>query len=369
MATKKSFIDLQNPNTRRALTEGEENYHKMIELAREGVAIYVDGIIVYANQKLVEMLGVDQSSDLIGQAANSLIQESRRTISRELEQMMLANSEELFSVEDVFERKDGRLVPVEVSAIPIQYQGSPAVQIIARDISERKKVEAEIWEYQNMLKQLSSDLILAEEAQRRDLAIVLHDHLGQSLAMARIKLAGVLNTVKDEELTQKLQAIEQDISDAVKQTRSITYELSPPVLHELGLIIALEWRLDKFTAETGIKTTYDPSQETVTLRDEQEIILFRSVDEVLKNIIKHAAANQVLVTTQTTRYSFEIKIQDNGKGFDTDLLKPQQRKIDSFGLFSIKERLEYLGGVLDIQSDPGGGTVVTLIVPVSLEGI
>ncbi len=368
MATRNFFIDLQNPNTRRALTEGEENYHKIIELAREGVAIHVDGTIVYANQKLVEMLGMSSASELIGKATTSMVQEARRDISRELELTMLAESEELFSVEDVYERIDGRPLPVEVSAIPIHYQGEPAVQIIARDISERKKVEAEIWEYQNMLKRLSSDLILAEEAQRRDLAIVLHDHLGQSLAMAKIKIAGLLNKTPDSEMKTQLKAIEKDISAAVKQTRSITYELSPPVLHELGLIEALEWRLDKFTDETGIRTSYEHNVDTIDLRNDQEVILFRSVDEVLKNIIKHAEAGIVLVTAQATKYSFMIKIQDNGKGFDTVILKPQGRKAGSFGLFSIKERIEYLGGVLDIQSGSSGGTVVTLIVPVSLEG-
>ncbi len=369
MEVRTTFIEAQHDKGNRKLTEGEENYHRIIDLAREGIAIHVDEKIVYVNHKLIEMLGFKNASDLLGHEASELIEPTRREISKELETTMLNESEELFSIEDVYECKDGSFLPVEVSAIPIHYQGLPAVQLIARDISERKKVEAEIWEYQNMLKRLSSDLILAEEAQRRNLAIVLHDHLGQSLAMAKIKMAGVLNSVADEELLENLKAIEKDISDAVKQTRSITYELSPPVLHELGLVVALEWRLEKFSEETGIKTSYEHNADAVELRNEQEVILFRSVDEILKNIIKHAEANIVLITAQATRYAFMVKIQDNGSGFDTTILKPQQRKTGSFGLFSIKERIEYLGGVLDIQSEIGNGTTVTLNVPVSLEGI
>ncbi len=141
------------------------------------------------------------------------------------------------------------------------------------------------------------------------------------------------------------------------------------MLHELGLIVALEWRLDKFTEETDIKTSYDHNVDTVELSHDQTVILFRSVEEVLKNIIKHADATIVLVTAQASKYSFMLKIQDNGKGFDTAILAPQERKSGSFGLFSIKERIEYLGGVLDIQSGNGSGTVITLIVPISLEGI
>jgi len=369
MSGRMSAIDLHNPKTRHALTEGGQNYYKIIELAREGITIHRDGIILYVNPRLLEMLGYTTADDLLGRETTALVQIARREISRELEQTMLEETENLFSVEDVYQRQDGQPLPVEVSAIPIQYQGEPAVQIIARDISERKKVEAEIWEYQNMLKRLSSDLILAEEAQRRNLAIVLHDHLGQSLAMAKIKIAGILNKTEDQALQQQLKAIEKDISDAVKQTRSITYELSPPVLHELGLIVAIEWRLEKFSEEQGIRTSYEHNVDTIDLRTEQMVILFRSFDEVLKNIIKHAEADIVLVTVQATRYSFTIRIQDNGKGFDTAILKPQQLKVGSFGLFSIKERLEYLGGVLDIQSGTSGGTVVTLTVPVFLEDL
>ena len=369
MALRNASIDLQNPETRKALTEGEENYYKIIELAREGVAIHVAGDIVFANHKLVEILGYDSSLDLVGIPSASLVQEARREISAELEGLMLEESEELYSIEDVYNRKDGTPLPVEVSAIPIQYGGEPAVQLVVRDISERKKVEAEIWEYQTMLKRLSSDLTLAEEAERRNLAIVLHDHLGQSLAMAKIKLSSLLNKVSDPDLIEEIKAIEKDITEAVKQTRSITYELSPPVLHELGIVVALEWRLDKLTDETGIITSCENNADHIRLRNDQEVILFRSVDEVLKNIIKHAEASIVLITVQATKYNFMIRIQDNGKGFDTVILEPQARKSGSFGLFSIKERIEYLGGILEINSDPSGGTEVILNIPISMEGI
>jgi len=363
------IINKQNKTFRQHLSEGEENYHRVIEYAREGITIHVAETIVYVNHKLLEMLGYQDPDQLIGRLAQELIEPTRREISKELETAMLTESEALFSIEDVYLCQDGRLLPVEVSVIPIQYQGSPAVQVIARDISERKKVEAEIWEYQDMLKRLSSDLILAEEAQRRHLAIALHDHLGQILAMAKIKMDGVLGNIQDETLKSKLQAIHEDISNAVKQTRSLTYELSPPVLHELGLIAAIEWRLEKFSEETKIRTAINKNVDHVDLRNEQSVILFRSVDEVLKNIVKHAEASAVNILVLASKYALTVEIEDNGKGFDTVILAPQLRKSGSFGLFSIKERIEYLGGVLEILSKTGRGTIVTLNVPVSLEGM
>jgi len=315
------------------------------------------------------MLGFDDPDELLGRSITDLVEPTRREISRQLESAMIVEPDDLLSIEDVYECKNGQPLPVEVSAIHIRYNGSTAIQITARDISERKKVEAEIWEYQNMLKRLSSDLILAEEAQRHHLAIVLHDHLGQSLAMAKIKLSGLLSSITDPALKAKLEAVGADISDAVKQTRSITYELSPPVLHELGLIEALEWRLEKIRLENGLATSYKHNLKKVRLRNEQEVILFRSVDEILKNVVKHADATNVSITAEATRYSFSLCVADNGVGFDTSVLTPEFRSSESFGLFSIKERIEYLGGVLDIQSEQGGGTMVILNVPVSLEEI
>jgi len=329
----------------------------------------VDQKIVFVNRKLLQMLKYEDASELIGRSFYDLVDPIRRDISKQLEATMLSQSDDLFSIEDVYQCKDGRFLPVEVSAIAIRYQGSTAIQITARDISERKKVEAEIWEYQDMLKQSTSDLILAEEEQRRHLAIALHDHLGQILAMAKIKMAGVLQSVTDEVLLAKLKAIETDISKAVKQTRSLTYELSPPVLHELGLIEALEWRLEKMKLEHGMEISSSHNMESIKLRNEQEVILFRSVDEILKNVIKHAQASKVHIKTEATRYSFSVSVEDDGQGFDTSILTPEHRRRASFGLFSIKERIEYLGGVSDIRSTPGKGTVVILNIPVSLEGI
>ncbi|MCF7807528.1 MAG: PAS domain-containing sensor histidine kinase [Candidatus Marinimicrobia bacterium] len=314
------------------------------------------------------MLGHENPVDLLDSAVSDLVHESRRGISHDLEISMLNENEGLTSIEEVYIRKDGSPISVEISVYPIIFREENAVQIIARDITERKKVEAEIWEYQNMLKRVASDLILAEESERRKLAIVLHDQLGQSLAMAKIKISGLMSTLDGVEQQDKLKAIEADISAAVKQTRSLTNDLSPPVLHELGLIVAIRWRLDKFMNETGISTKYDHNVDTVTLRDEQSIILFGSADEILNNIVKHANAGQVNVMVDVQSSSLILMISDDGQGFDLSILNPENRRNDSFGLFSIKERLEYLGGVLDVQSQPKQGTRVILSIPISSGG-
>lgn len=346
----------------------ELNYQQIIDHACEGVLIHVDDRIRYVNQRMSTMLGYENIVDLLDSSVSDLVQESRRSISRELESNMLDENDGLTSIEEVYVKKDGSPLSVEISVYPIIFRDENAVQVIARDITERKKVEAEIWEYQSMLKRVASDLILAEESEKRKLAIVLHDHLGQSLAMAKIKISGLMNALDGEEQKEKLKAIEDDISAAVKQTRSLTNDLSPPVLHELGLIVAIRWRMDKFMTDTGIDANYEHNVDSVTLRDEQSIILFRSTDEILNNIVKHAEASQVKIMVDVDRSSMIIMISDDGKGFDLSILNPEKRRNDSFGLFSIKERLEYLGGVLDIQSEPKKGTRVILSIPISSGG-
>jgi len=365
---KEEKIDSTQNTAPKQLIGSEENFHRIIDHACEGIIIHIEDKIQYVNQKLVDMLAYESPSELIGSTVSELVSESRRSISRELEKSMLEDAAELPSIEEVYIRKDGTPLSVEVSVLPIQFNGVKAVQIIARDITERKKVEAEIWEYQNMLKRVSSDLILAEESEKRKLAIILHDHLGQSLAMARIKITGLMGDLQDEDQLDKLRAIEDDITTAVKQTRSLTNDLSPPVLHELGLIVALKWRLEKFTQERGLETSYVHDVDHVNLRAEQSIILFRSTDELLSNVVKHSGASSVDVSISTDAFNLMIMVSDNGKGFDLSVLDPEKRRNDSFGLFSIKERLEYLGGVLDIRSEPNRGTQVILSIPVASGG-
>src|SRR5262245_52152923 len=138
-------------------------------------------------------------------------------------------------------------------------------------------------------------------------------------------------------------------------------ELSPPVLHELGLPTALQWladqmKKDRLTVEVRLGTSHLP------LPEHQAILLFHSVRELLLNAAKHAGTNRAILTLDVVDDLLTIAVKDKGKGFKTDNLEPTQPG-HQFGLFSVKERMEELGGWLRVQSTPGRGTTVTLGLP------
>ena len=158
-----------------------------------------------------------------------------------------------------------------------------------------------------------------------------------------------------------LQDIDQTFSKALDYTRTLMAELSPPVLHELGLPTALQWladqmKKDRLTVEVRLGTSHLP------LPEHQAILLFHSVRELLINAAKHAGTNQAILTLDVTDHLLKIAVQDKGKGFNTDSLEPTQPG-HQFGLFSVKERMEELGGWLRVESAPGRGTTVTLGLP------
>jgi signal transduction histidine kinase/CheY-like chemotaxis protein len=233
------------------------------------------------------------------------------------------------------------------------------------DTAERlvKKRTQELLHTQARLRTMAQTLTLTEQRERKRMAGELHDYLAQLLVLGKMKLSNIhaqIQKVGDPAATV-LQEIDQTFSKALDYTRTLIAELSPPVLHELGLPTALQWladqmKKDRLTVEVRLGTTNLP------LPEHQAILLFHSVRELLMNAAKHAGTNQALLTLGVTDNLLEIAVQDRGKGFDTDSLEPTQPG-HHFGLFSVKERMEELGGWLRVKSAPGQGTTVTLGLP------
>ncbi len=219
--------------------------------------------------------------------------------------------------------------------------------------------EQRIRDYQRQLRQMASELSLIEERERRRIATDLHDRIGQTLAVARIKLSGIRDGAPDVPLDEVMQLLERAIAD----TRSLTFELSPPVLHELGFEAALEWLTTRFRDEHGVAAEFTDDKSSKPLGEDMRIVVFQAVRELLHNVAKHAAASLVTVSATTTGNFIHIRVADDGCGFDLEALSARRDNQQGFGLFSIRERLAYLGGQMQIVTTPGNGTTVTLVVP------
>ena len=260
---------------------------------------------------------------------------------------------------------------------PVLYNASvyrdPAGSIIgvfaaARDITARKLAEQAVESYQNELRSLSSRLLLSEEQARRQIAVTLHDTVGQTLALSKLKLGALANLLHEEEARNSLNEIRRIFDSAVQQTRTLSFELSPPILYELGLDAALEWLGEQYEKPYGFRTHFVAEGDKSRFDESLNILVFQSVRELLANAGKHAAAKNVRISCVTSDDNVVITVADDGKGFNAEKISEVLRKKNSLGLFSIRERMKHMGGQLSIESAPGRGTSATLIVPVMLKG-
>ena len=167
----------------------------------------------------------------------------------------------------------------------------------AFDITERKKYETSILQYQEQLKSLASQLTLTEEKERYRLATHLHDHISQYLAISRMKLCELINSDISEGTHNTLKLIDEWLHYAIKETRSLTFDLSSPILHELGIEKAIAaWLNDEIRIKHQIETEFYCDKQQISLENDIQIVLFRNVRELLFNVVKHAHASKIKVS-------------------------------------------------------------------------
>ncbi|GAH92193.1 unnamed protein product, partial [marine sediment metagenome] len=227
---------------------------------------------------------------------------------------------------------------------------------LRNEVSERKKA-------QEQLRSLASELSLAEERLRRRIATNVHDQIGQNLAISRLKLESLRESVSNPKLAKDLAQISRMVAQAIESSRSLTFELSPPVLYELGFEAAVEWLLRHTRQRYGISTEFEDDGRKKSLDDDVRVLLFQAVRELLVNVAKHAKARSVKVETRKKGRRIYVTVQDDGVGFDLAQAASQTGATGGFGLFSIRERLGHIAGSLEIQSTPGAGTTVIITAP------
>ena len=233
------------------------------------------------------------------------------------------------------------------------------------DITQRKQTEERLLQNRERLRKLGAELILAEERERRCIATDLHDDIGQSLVLSKFKLEALQSSVSDPEIAGSIRYVSNLLEDMISRTRSLTMELSPPILYELGLDAALEWLAEEFAAKYGLNVSFWEDGEERPLSDDLRVFLFRAVRELLTNVAKHARAEASWINVQKHNSSIQISVEDDGLGFDPGAVEEESGPGDAFGLFSIRERLESMGGQFQIESQPGRGTRALLVASLS----
>jgi signal transduction histidine kinase len=214
------------------------------------------------------------------------------------------------------------------------------------------------------LRLLSAELSLAEERERRRIAQVLHDDLQQMLMAARLHLRTLDGTENAAKRSGIIRRIQNMLERSFNSARSLSVELSPPVLHDHGLAAALEWLAAQARKHHGAKVSVEAVPSANPKAIDVRLFLFQAVRELLLNAVKHAAGSPVHIMMKGIGLGkLRVIVSDRGPGFDPARLDRQGIQLGGLGLFNIRERMASFGGTLRIDSAPGHGTRITLVAP------
>jgi len=376
------------------LQGADRPYRTFVETMNEGaVTLTLDSTIVYCNRRFADLVDA-QLEQTFGRRFFEFVTPLDRP---EFEALLAEGQDPGVHGELSLEQTDGTLIPVRLSArrlpencgnywclVVTDLRGKKLQEAQAADLLERRKGEeamqkwntnleqevsrrtAELLESRERLRALASELNLAEQRERKRIAIELHDYLAQLLALAIMKLSQVKR--KPENNTDLLNKAQEVVSEALNYTRTLVADLTPPMLHEFGLPSALRWLAEKMERHQLSVTIESSDQDDFKLSEAQALLLFQSIRELLVNASKHSGAGEATVSLSRIDGELRVEVRDRGKGFDKDA-KTKGGDPVSFGLFSIRERMMALGGSLELESEPEKGTRATLVLPFNGETI
>ncbi|HVS18102.1 MAG TPA: PAS domain S-box protein [Planctomycetota bacterium] len=254
-------------------------------------------------------------------------------------------------------KADGSHFPAQFAMATLAKREPPCVTICVWDVTERNLAEEAVLSYRARVQSLMSDLLLAEERERLRLARDLHDGLSQSIALAQIKLSSV-RTPQLAAIDGPLDQVQQLLEHAHRAVSSIGFELSPLVLHDLGLEPALQWLSENIQERYGITVELHRAGQIPAVDETTRVILFRAIRELLINAAKHSGAQSVRLLLGHRRGSLHAVVSDDGIG-----MEPDAALSEGSGLLSIRERMGHIGGQMTIDSVRGKGTTVRLSTP------
>ena len=255
--------------------------------------------------------------------------------------------------------EDERALAVTLAGLCAQALARARLFSAEREARERAVAsERTVLEYQQQLQRMTFDRVVSSEGERRRIAVALHDGVTQYLALAKMTIAPVRLRLEGGDRAAIDSAMKQ-IEDAIAATRSLSFELSPPVLYDLGIKAALSWLGEKLETDTGLRIEIADDGSEPSLDDVTASIVFRAVRELLMNVVKHARCTTATVTLRHRPAELEIVVADAGAGFD-----PATPSAAGFGLMSVREQIGRLGGTVSVTSARDEGTRACVRVPI-----
>jgi PAS domain S-box-containing protein len=366
----------ENQGLLKRLRRSEEQFRGLFEQAAIGMCVVgSDGRFLRVNEKLCSIAG-RTADDLLTQELRDLsYPEDRAEHEAQVGKLLLGGVPEV-SLDQRLLRPDGSVIWVTVT-LSIQWDiGGRILSLIGvvEDIDARKRQRKEwtdelerriaertkeLVRTHDRLRGLAQDLTLTEQRERQRMADELHDYLAQMLVVTRLKLVQASQAQQQDQARTALKEADELIDRCLTYTRTLVAELMPPTLRQFGLVGGLQWLGEAMTTH-GLDVRILAPPITPSLSEDHTRLLYQSVRELLFNVLKHSGTKRALLTmtVDELRSKMEIAVQDEGEGCDP--AKVMEMKKATFGLFSIRERMEAMDGWMDMQSKPGLGTTVTL---------
>ncbi len=247
-------------------------------------------------------------------------------------------------------------------AMALIYASGMVQQDLRKSLSLLETRTSELLVRQSELRSLASKLTLVEEKERKKIALLLHDGIGQTLAVTNIKLKMLAENLESEEQQDEIGEITDYIETMIDEARSLTFDLSPPTFHMMSFTESSKWLFNHYTVPLKINSEFAIRAEDFKLREDIKVLLFNCYRELLVNMTKYSKASRVKGFIEIKYGRLRLGLADNGLGFSSSILSSPKEDA-GFGLFSIRERMHYFNGELELISSPGNGVQAVLIAP------
>jgi two-component system sensor histidine kinase UhpB len=353
-----------------ALRESEERFRSAFDSAAIGMALVSpNGRWLRVNQSLCEIVGYS-ATELLERDFQSITHPDDLEADMGFVRQMLEGSISYYHMEKRYIHKQGRIVWILLSVSLLRAVHGEPLYFISQieDITERKNAEKTLQGYNLRLKALSHQILGTQETERRRLARELHDEIGQMLTAVGLRLHQLKMVCGASEAA----ALNEDIAfvnRAIEQVRELSLNLRPPMLDVLGLEAALRWYAQNQSQRSGVAVRLVGHLDVPRLDPDLEIACFRVVQESTTNVLRHAQARNVWIELQEEDTELSVVIRDDGVGFDVAAMHKRAGCGGSFGILAMRERIDLLGGRLEIESAPGQGTRVCARFPLNGTGI
>jgi PAS domain S-box-containing protein len=327
----------------------------------------LSGTIIEINREAERSYGWSRD-ELIGKSIKNLLLPDRYQFAWQLRQQCL-NGQEVRNWEGYRVDKYGRVFPTLVTAFPLMDENDRIefVATITKDISILKNLELELRDSQRRLKQFSRKSIEALEADRKAVSRELHDSIGGNLAAIKFALESTVKKIveKPDAATTSLEKTILHLAETIKDCKRISANLRPEIIDDRGLLATIDWHTRQFSqhySQINIIQQIDVDEQEVP--EPLKIVIYRVIQEALNNTAMHSKADTIYIRLKKSGNYFEAEVEDNGRGFDLEEVANRGDRISGYGLKSMRERVEIIGGSFSVHSLLTTGTRISITLPV-----